>query len=131
MTGLDLLEFDHSKVSIAETFGVVPTLMHVRFTMYQHVLQVSLSFKGLDFNTVDFLWNVEWCIGKTSCSSIILYITSITHDQYTNIYPLSNILTYISTYSCWTSGGVGATARRIYTEMSQLPHSSQWLSLSL
>ena len=55
-------------------------------------LSLSLRLKGLFLYTGGVLFHVECCIRQLYCSSIILYsITSIAHDQYTDIYPLLNV----------------------------------------
>ena len=57
----------------------------------------NLIFKGLFLCIGGVLFNAECCIRKLWCSSIMLYnITSIVYNQYTNIYPLLNIQTFIS-----------------------------------
>ena len=60
--------------------------------------QVGINQRLMVFNemvgwlllyTVDFLFNVEWCIRQLLRSSITSYnITSIAHNHRTDIYPL-------------------------------------------
>ena len=53
-------------------------------------ISISLEFKWTLLFTVDLLFHVECCIRQLCCSSIIIFhTTSIAHDHYTDIYPLS------------------------------------------
>ena len=74
--------------------GYVPTLQ--RYKDKAGEFRKVIELWGLLLYTSGVLFLVEWCIRKPLSSSIISFnATSITHDQYTDIYSLINIYLYL------------------------------------
>ena len=90
------LDRDEQTIAVKEVCfnELSPQMLHWLFVLQVSLsrglgLSLSLGFEGLFLDTSGNLCNVECSIRQLSCYSIIfLNITSIAHEQYTDIYPL-------------------------------------------